>query len=255
MKPNRPMRQPSSNERGAILLHTLVLLALMATLLLIIVANSNRGIDTARAVDDRVARQADMDSIIDLVVYDIVREGVRSGWLQKSAAFVSAPAPYQDYKVRVVDVRGLVDVNDGAVDLVRAVLADISIDASRQWKRRTGARYRNLVDFAHDTHLDANELFCLSVNATTHSRRSEPGPRFAPKSARHFIRQRSEHPNSVMEEFSGGVAGQAFQIVVLTPDNFEAYELTAYVTGRIDLPILVREVLWLPSQCAGLEHL
>ena len=226
----------------------------MSALLLVIAANSNRGIDTLRTIEGRVARQADIDSIVDLVIYEIARDGVRSKWLRKPLVFAPAPAPYDNYMARVVDVRGLIDLNDGAIHLVRSALGNVSHDVSRRWNGRSGIRYKGLADFAFDAHLAASELFCLSINATVHSRHPSPAPELAPESARHLIERRFDEPASILEEGGGSAAGRTFQMIVLATDFVEAYEVTAYLTGRADSVYLVREAMWLPAKCPALER-
>ena len=250
------LRRPKHTDRGAILLHTLVLVALASGLVMLVLVSARRSEDGFALLNKRLAEQLRVESAVAQVMLDLIDSGARARWLKNPGAAQFAGAGAEAIEIRVVDVRGLVDLNAAKPELIERI-----VPTSRRSSLRTGnawlpgqrRRFDDYATFAAAYGLSASDLVCLHASLTLFSGLITPDPLLMPAAVARNLGQSSSHGGastaSAIEDIRPTI-GRTYKLIsrYLSGDsNSETLVVEFYLTGRTDRPYLMRSWVWLPT--------
>jgi hypothetical protein len=263
-----PLR-PSANNKGAVLLHTLMLLMVATSLIMIVIAVSRRNVGQVAAFEDKTRTEILVEASVETIVRDLMEHGQRSEWLNPPGHRRRIAVDGAEVEASVTDVRGLVDINDSNLALIERLLSSqLGNESGRQALERLRERRANAVgrlgtyvDMAAALGLSIEQLACLQPDVTLFSMLDQPDSRYSPDALKELLRlEGSERKDSVISE-EAKAYGQTYQIAVSTsgPSN-PSVDIVAelFLTGKEERPYILRSWMWFPhgngnTHC-GLSH-
>lgn len=251
-----PLR-PSANIKGAVLLHALLLLVVVAGLIVITLSTARRNVVQVAALEEKTRLETRVETSVEMIVLDLIEHGRRSHWLNPPGSPGKLTIDGTEVEASVIDVRGLVDINSANPALLEQLLssrlggafAQQAMERLRESRASAAARWGTYVDMSAALGLSLEQLACLQPHMTLFSILEQPDSRYAPDALKGLLRLHvPEQKGSVISE-EGVVYGQTYKIIASTSGSliFSA-DLVAelLLTGKTDKPYILRSWIWVP---------
>lgn len=259
MHAHSPLPRKSS---GFILLHTLWLLLTASAIVSGVLVLANR-MSERFAMDERITdRTIALESAVELVVHDLVVNGVRSAWAALPSTSAIVEVQGKRVSVKVQNAAGLVDVGTAEPSVLNLLLHEaIGSDVGEAFARIASRRRPNQVlrPFANYAELQARSglsdraFACLFPHITLYSGQSAPTPTLVPPTLANWLGvvRDSLPPNSAMET-APTTAGSTYRIdagvSVAGESAGQWLSVEVTVTGQHRPSHVVRSWLLLPHQ-------
>ncbi|WP_210024287.1 MULTISPECIES: hypothetical protein [unclassified Methylocaldum] len=242
-------------------MHTLWLLLLVIAIVMGTSLIGRRAADNITAYETRLRLDLAAESAIYDAVFELLEQGTQSRWVRDHGKVRTLYIDEQTVDLAVTNVHGIVDINTADQRLLERLLANLpgidvpAVIAGRiQVHKQNGKEDNRLTtysDLSAILSLSLEDFACLYPYITLFSGRLEPSAALTSDRLKKMIGQakRDEEQLSAME---GGlsVAGEVFRITAAVhSDSPKTNRLSAEVllTGRRDMPYLIRSWIWVPN--------
>ena len=237
-------------SKGFVLLHTLWLLLVAATLVAGSMATVFYSTEELAISEQRLSMDLAHESAVELVIHDILVNGNRSPWIGDGVVTRDVKIAERVIGVSVQQATGLVDPLTSDPKVLDRLLERLAIDPLSQGssaeRSAIGIRPATYADLQAMLGLDHERFACLYPHVTLYSGRTEPDERYASSHLADLIGLRSGPlgERSILTDSPvHSVVGRTFRVNALaTNEQGDAAGLSIEVTitGQIDPSHLVR---------------
>lgn len=239
-----------ARSRGFVLLHTLWLLLVAATLVAGSMATVFYSTEELALSEQRLRATLAQDSAVELVIHDLLVNGNRSPWIGDGVVTRDVKIAEWVISVSVQQATGLVDPVTSDPNVLDRLLGRLSLaplsQGSSAERSAIGIRPATYADLQAMLGLDHERFACLYPHVTLYSGRAEPDERYVSSHLADLIGLRSDplgERSILTDSTAHSVVGRTFRVNVLsTNEQGDAAGLFVEVTitGQIDPSHLVR---------------
>lgn len=223
-------------------------------------STARRNVLQVATLEEKTRLEMAVEAGVEIIVQDLIEQGQRSSWLTPGhQGKLTFDGPVD---ARVIDVRGLMDINFSDIEMLDHLLSDrlgtvraaLAVERLKGHRARGTAPWGTYADMAAALELTVEQLACLLPNVTLFSLQEQPDSRLVPASLKKLFRlhEAVNSRSAITEE--NLVSGQTYKIIVSTSGSspVSAHLVTeVLLTGRSDRPFILRSWAWLPAENEG----
>lgn len=250
---------PIAHDSGAILLHTLLLLMVVAGLVLSVVSTAVRNTLDTDAFQRRTELENQLESAVEVIVLGILARNGRPIWPQPSEGPKRIVVNGIPMHVTVKDVRGLLDLNAADrvfLEKLVSVLFPVSTGhkmLDRLDSIRTGRRviWGGYSDVGKDLGLSVQQIRCLQSYVTLFSGLSRPDWRYAAIDVISVLDLPVNRENQSALSEENAAVGHTYKVVLSAAlEGLSTADLVIeiLVTGNSRTPYTIRSWAWMPRE-------